>query len=450
MTPSITTATRTAILTFALAITIASCSSDDTGDGPDPASTQPTSPPASDTPDADEVEDSDDTAPDGPADPSVLGEPNPATGDPVVLGFGAGFGAEGQAAGAQALLEGAEVAVQYQNEYHAGLAGRPIELFTCDLGALPETAVDCANQFVERGVSAVLVPVASNGGSVVPIVTGAGLPYVSFAATSLAELGTDGAFSIAGGGLAALGSVALDAEARGYETVSHVLIDVPQITVVGTAVGDPLFEAAGVRQELILAPLGVPDLTAQLSTATGDAILISGDRDVCASALQAYRTLGLDTPLYIQPTCISDDIAQALPGIFDGTWVATSLANSPDESALFAALVDRYAPDNPVARTPVEASSFATGVSTVVSLARALEGIAEPSSEAIAAGLEAAGAQPLFLGDPVSFDCGVPILALASSLCSVQGHIALLDADGKVTETAFFDSTELFEIALAG
>jgi branched-chain amino acid transport system substrate-binding protein len=449
MTPSITAATRTAILTFALAIAIAACSSDDT-DGSDPESTEPTSPPASDTADGDEAEDADDAESDGPTAASVLGGPNPASGDPVVLGFGAGFGAEGQATGAEALFEGAEVAVRYVNEFRGGLAGRPIELFRCDMGALPETAIDCANQFVEEGVNAVLVPVASNGGSVVPIVTGAGIPYVSFAATSVEELGTEGAFSIAGGGLSALGSIALDAEARGYDTVSHVLIDVPQITTVGTLVGDPLFEAAGVRQEMILAPLGVPDLTAQLSTATGDAILVSGDGTTCASALQAYRTLGLDTPLYVQTTCVTDDIAEALPGIYDGMWVATSLANSPEESELFAAMVDRYDPDNPVARTPVEAGVFATGVSTVVSLTGALEGIAEPSSDAIAAGLEAAGAQPVFLGEPANFDCGEPILDLASSLCSVQGHVVRLDADGNVTETGFFDSTELFEIALAG
>ena len=103
-----------------------------------------------------------------------------------------------------------------------------------------------------------------------------------------------------------------------------------------------------------------------------------------------------------------------------------------------------------VPATPVEAGVFATGVSTVVSLAGALDGIGEPSGDAIGARMESAGAQPVFLGEPASFDCGEPILDLASSLCSVQGHIVRLDADGNVTETGFFDSTELFEIALAG
>ncbi len=381
---------------------------------------------------------------------AVLGEPDPASGEPVVIGFGAGFEAEGQASGARELLDGAEVAVQYWNEYRQGLGGRPIELVTCDMGALPETAIDCANQFVEQGVTATLLPVTSNGGSAVPIITGAGIPYVSFAATSFEELATEGAFSIAGGGIAALGSVAMDAEERGYGTVSHVLIDVPQITGVAAAVGDPLFGAVGVEQQIIPAPLGVPDLTAQLSTATGDAILISGDSAICASALKAYRTLGLDTPLYVQTTCITDDIAQSIPGIYDGMYVATSLSNERDDAELFAAMIETYSPDSSVSREPVEAGSFAIGASTLMSFAGALDGIGEPTADTIAAGLESAGVQPLFLGDPVTFDCGEPILALASSLCSVQGHIVRLDADGNATESEFFDPTDLFETALAG
>jgi branched-chain amino acid transport system substrate-binding protein len=412
-----------------LALLLAACSTDEGGDGAGSGGG--------------------DAEPSTTVDLSVLGEPMPASGEPVVIGFGAGLGDESQAAGAEALLEGAEVAVAYQNEYRGGLGGRPIELFTCDLGALPETAVDCANQYVEEGVVAVLVPVASNSGSVVPIVTGAGIPYVSFAATSLDELASDGAFSIAGGGAGGLGSVALDAQQRKYKTLSHVLLDVPQLTLVATAVGDPLFEAAGIEQEVILAPVGVADLTAQLSTATGDAILISADGATCAAALRAYQTLGLDTPLYLQTPCITDDIEESLPGIFEGVSVATSLSDSESDEALFAAMVEKFDPDNPVARRPVEAGQFAVGLSTVLSFAGALEGVADPSSGAIAAGLEAAGVQPLALGDPVTFDCGEPILALASSLCSVQGHIVQLDAEGNVTESEFFDPTELFETALA-
>ena len=258
---------------------------------------------------------------------SVLGEPMPAEGEPVVIGFGAAFGDEGQGAGAQQLLEGTEVAIQYQNEYANGIAGRPIELRTCDLGALPETAVDCANQFVEEDVVAVLVPAASNGGSVVPIVTGAGIPYVSAAAGSLEELATENAFSLAGGGLGGTGAVVLDAAENGYETISHVLIDVPQVTLVASAVGDPLFEAAGAEQELILAPLGTPDLTAQLSTATGDAMgLITGDSAICASALQ-----GVPGARTRHPAVCPDDVHQRRhqavdprrvrrhpPGYFDG------------------------------------------------------------------------------------------------------------------------------------
>jgi hypothetical protein len=103
-----------------------------------------------------------------------------------------------------------------------------------------------------------------------------------------------------------------------------------------------------------------------------------------------------------------------------------------------------------MSREPQGAGQAAVGVSTVISFAGALAGIGEPTADAIAAGLESAGVQPLFLGEPTTFDCGEPILALASSLCSVQGHIVRLDASGDVTESESFDPTELFETALAG
>ena len=422
------------VVLLTLGAGLASCSSDDDGSGGSAT--------------ADSGDSDSETSAD--VDLAVLGEPSPAAGEPVVIGFGAGFGDEGQAAGAQQLLEGAEIAVAYLNEYRGGLAGSPMELLTCDMGALPETAIDCANEFVDAGVTAAVLPVTSNGGSAVPIITGAGIPYISFAATSFEELATEGAYSIAGGGVAGLGAVVMDAADLGYSTVSHVVIDVPQVSGVATALGDPLFAAAGLEQQIILAPLGVPDLTSQLSTADGDAILISGDRSTCASALQAYRTLGLDTPLYVQGTCISDDIEESIPGIYEGINLTTSLTNAEEGSELFAAMVEKYDPENPVSRTPVESGQVAGGVSTMISFVGALDGITEATGEAIVAGLEAAGEQPLFLGDPVTFDCGEPLLALASSLCSVQAHIVVLDADANVTESRFFDPTSLFEEALAG
>ena len=431
---------------LAFALVVAACSGDDSSDSAGDASAQAST---ADGSTGDATAGDDTAGGNAAADDAVLGDPEPASGEPIVIGWPTSSD-EGQRAGATEMLAGAEVAVAYQNEYGGGLAGRPIELFTCDLGALPETAVDCANQYVEEGVTAVLVPVASNGASVVPIVTDSGIPYVSFAAVSLEELASPGAFSIAGGGAAGLGVVALDAAERGYETVSHVVIDVPQVTLVATAVGNPLFEAAGITQEVILAPLGVPDLTSQLSTATGDAILVSGDESTCASALRAYQTLALETPLYIQTTCVSEGIARSLPGIYDGTSLASSLANAEEDTELFGAMIDRYDPDNPVPRRPVEAGLFAVGVSTVVSFARALGGLTDPTGPAIMEQMETTGVQSLFLGTPVSFDCGEPILELASSLCSVQGHLVELDADGAAVDSRFFDPTDLFDTALSG
>ena len=120
------------------------------------------------------------------------------------------------------------------------------------------------------------------------------------------------------------------------------------------------------------------------------------------------------------------------------------------DAELFAAMIEKYDADNPISRTPLKAGFFAAGVSNLISFAGALGDITDATPEAITTGLETAGVQPLFLAEPSTFDCGEPILDLASSLCSVQAHVVVLDADGDVTEARFYDPTDLFETALSG
>ena len=138
----------------------------------------------------------------------VLGEPNEATGEPVKIGLVTEGGAE--AIGSQSALTetGADIAVQYANEYLGGIAGHPIDLFVCGNQATPAGAQDCANQMVEQKVAAVVLPFTGFGEAQAPVITGAGIAYVTGSGNSAAELTAPNAFALTGGYPGTLGAFA--------------------------------------------------------------------------------------------------------------------------------------------------------------------------------------------------------------------------------------------------
>ncbi len=83
----------------------------------------------------------------------LLGPENPASGEPVRLGLVS----DGVTPAYDNTdeLRAAEATAEYWNEHRGGVGGRPIDVVTCETGADPAGATDCANEFVEEGVVAV-------------------------------------------------------------------------------------------------------------------------------------------------------------------------------------------------------------------------------------------------------------------------------------------------------
>ena len=110
------------------------------------------------------------------ADTSVLGESNPATGSVVKVGL---YNVEG---GSRVSLpqigDAAVAAVDYANEYLGGLAGHEIEVVRCADKADGASAAACANTFVQEGVVAVVTGQPAVTDQLVPVIQGAGIPYV--------------------------------------------------------------------------------------------------------------------------------------------------------------------------------------------------------------------------------------------------------------------------------
>ncbi|MGH9135576.1 MAG: ABC transporter substrate-binding protein [Acidimicrobiales bacterium] len=392
------------------------------------------------------------TVPDDTAasDGGPLGTPNAASGDPVRIGLLTNKGSESLESQGQLTLDGATIAAQYVNEYLGGIGGRPLELFDCGMGATPELATDCANQMVEQNVSAVILPFTGSGSVMVPIITGAGIPYVTLGGSAPEELTTPGSFSIGGGYVASLGTVAQHASEQGFESMTHIVIDVPSAVQTAEGLGGDLFGAAGVEYQVVTAPPGTPDLTPQVQAAAGDgtgAIMVTGDITFCTAFLQAYGTLGLTNPRYIIATCISSDVAESVPGAYEGAFLPTTVDNQSADADLYAAILDEYAADEDIDPDPTISNGIANGMMIVIDFARAMEGVTDTSAAGVLEQMQTVTDVPLFLGGDATFTCDGTAISILPNVCSAAGLIGVLDETGTMTSATPVDPGPLFDAA---
>jgi branched-chain amino acid transport system substrate-binding protein len=380
----------------------------------------------------------------------VLGEPNEATGEPVKVGFITEGGSE--AIGSQSALAetGAELAVEYANEYLGGIGGRPIELFVCGNQATPTGAQDCGNQMVEQGVVAVTLPFTGFGEAQAPIITGAGIPYLTGSGNSAAELTAPGAFALTGGYPGTLGAFAQHAEDEGFEKFAMVVIDVPSATQAAEQLGGMVFGNAGVEFEVITAAPGTPDLTPQLQTAVdggADAIGVTGDVTFCTSFLQAFQTLGLDVPKDVIATCVDATVIDSLGDALAGSYLATNASGQSADVELYAAMLATYAPDEDIDPDPIVSAGVSAGVSSVINLVRAMDGLTgDVTKDTVLAQMRAAQDVPLWLADGQTFTCDGSAIAVMPNVCSAGFFIGTLTAEGEVEDPAPVDATALFEV----
>jgi branched-chain amino acid transport system substrate-binding protein len=392
---------------------------------------------------------SDDGGPSEETPEDVLGEPNEATDAPVKIGLITEGGSE--AIGSQSALteSGAEIAVSYANEYLGGIAGHEIELVVCGNGATPAGAQDCANQMVEDGVAAVVLPFTGFGAAQAPIITGAGISYVTGSGNSAEELTADNAFALTGGYPGTLGAFAQHASDQGFGKFAMVVIDVPSATQAAEQLGGLVFGKAGVEFQVITAAPGTPDLTPQVQSAVdgdAEAIGITGDVTFCTSFLQAYQTLAIDVPKYVIGPCVDPTVIESLGDTLAGSYLAT---NSPggetEDSAIYGAIVEKYAPDEDIDPDPIKSGGVVAGTGAVLNFVRAMEGLTgEVTKETVLAQMKAAKDVPLFLADGQTFTCDGTAIPLLKNICSATFFVGTLTAEGELEDAVSVDPSALF------
>lgn len=366
------------------------------------------------------------------ADESVLGTPDAATGPPVVIGF-IGDGKTEQTDFLDE-IKAARAAAEYANNYLGGINGHRIELKTCESGLTPAGGTDCANQMVQAGAVAVVEGVNNPVDATIDTLSAAGIPMFLKGGSTEKSLQTPGVYSFHNG-LATFGVAAVQAQDAEVSKSAIITAAIPAAEGAANGIGKLVFGNADVPVDVVPIPLGTPDATPQITTASNDgaeAFLVLGADAFCISALKAIRTVKPDAPITIPDRCITEGTGSSIPNGYEGMSVATSGDYNPEteDAKLFIAALAKYgdgATFGPVA---------GFGWVPMISLVQALNAVdnVELTPEGILAAVQSAPPLPLPLGAGVTYQCNGEQMPVSAYLCGSDGIVATASADGELSD----------------
>nr|WP_232541841.1 ABC transporter substrate-binding protein [Nocardia bovistercoris] len=356
----------------------------------------------------------------------------PASGTPIKIGFvSSEGGALGQLPDARVA---AEAATKYVNENLGGIAGRPIDLVVCKQKEEPASARECGNQLVAAGVVAVVAPANSQGDAIVPVVSGAGVPYVTTVGPSGAEMTSPNSFVLSGGLPATFAAAAKYSGTKGYKRVVMLVNDAGSVVSAIKMLADPSFRGAGVALDLVGIPVGTPDMTPQVSAALAqnpDAVFMVGEGGLCTSVLRALETLNAKVDKLSVSTCVGQDVAEATgPAAVEGTHVFSSaeMVSEHPDTVLFRTVMAKYAP-----QTDIYGFAF-SGYQPLLGLVRAIQNVqGEYTAASVLEAVKSARDVPVPLSMGLTYTCDGKQVFVLTSVCG-RGAIVTTVREGKSTD----------------
>jgi branched-chain amino acid transport system substrate-binding protein len=361
----------------------------------------------------------------------VLGPVDAATGEPLRIGFITD--GQNQSTDQSIELTVSEATAAYLNEHRGGIAGRPIELVTCEAMLDPAVGTDCANRMVEEGVPVVAIGTTGVVESVWNPLHDAGVPTMFYAGSGDTVL-ADGetTFSISN---PIVGNILLPidaAEQNDLDKVTVIVIDVPAALAGYEGEDAALFEDAGIELELVRVPPGTADMTPQMQeVVAGDpgVVHVLGNDSFCISAFQALQTLSFEGPITSITQCVTDATRQAVGGSLEGVTIASPAPVGVEDSstALYRTVMDTFSGEE------VDTSRIA-GVGTFLvlnALDVALEGLeGDVTPETITTTIKAMPEADLPGGGGLTFRCDGTPLEGRPAVCTDAGLTTTLDAEG--------------------
>jgi branched-chain amino acid transport system substrate-binding protein len=258
--------------------------------------------------------------------PASTGKPADPSKSPVLIGF---HNLEGGSISLTDMRYGFEAAVDYINQELGGVSGHPLKVDECKTDVTPESAVNCANEFVSKNVVMAVQGVDFAGDAALPILKAAGIVDVSAFAYGPAENSAVGdAYVSEGSNQEGYAAGLQQLKDMGAKSVAQVLANVPSSHSSMTDVINPAAKKLG----LTLKPYFYPtqtDWTAFAATVLAshpDAVsLFATDAD-CLAAVPALRNAGF-TGLLHGGVCTA--LANSLSGsVLNKVVIGNALWNS--------------------------------------------------------------------------------------------------------------------------
>lgn len=357
-----------------------------------------------------------------------LGTPStPASGKPLNIFY---FDEEGASAAASSpeSYQAAQAAVQYVNKNLGGIKGRPLALTHCASLGTPDSAINCGNQAVDAKPDVVIKGVDVAGGSAVPIITGAGIPYVTLNAGSPDEVSHKLAFSLTSGFAAQFAPVAAYSKTKGYKSVGVIFTNVQPLSTPLDGPFASLLAKDGIKYVPEPVDITSADLTPAYSALVAKhvgAILVVTTLAQCTASLQARSSLSDTTPLFMSSSC---DVPTALSAVSatatNGTIFAlqdTSAVPTASDTKIYQLAMKTYEPS-------ANTGSFApSGFESIIDFYRAMMTASDPATlntASVATTLQSAKDVPLFMGGGQTFSCGQTFFAGEPSVCTGAAFLA--------------------------
>lgn len=332
------------------------------------------------------------------------------TGEPIVIGVQAPV--KGTTAAYPQSAYGAQAAEWYINNRMGGINGRPIELRICEGDGSPETAVNCANQFVSANVPVVFDANDPSSSAAVPVLTGAGVPIAGeMSATAIPDALPWGQAFYFSGPLetSALGLVTvlqrLDKKnvtlAASDNAGSHAFIDTlvqPAAKNLGVTVSAIYTPANSVNFQVLAATAlaGGPDVVGNLSLT----------EDGCTGFFEALRQQGYTGTLYAGScsqfiAAMKEEAAGAI--LQPRVWLPASRTHAPP--AVQEQLDDFAAAMTEIGREKEQSARSLYSFAGMVNLVNAMKTVqGDFTTESVTTALKAVKDMPSFAGPPITCD----------------------------------------------
>jgi branched-chain amino acid transport system substrate-binding protein len=376
----------------------------------------------------------------------LLGPEDEATGEPVKIGMVSDGATD--AFDNTDELRAAQATADYWNKHRGGVGGRPVEVVTCETGADPAGATDCANQLVEQEVVAVALSQSAVAESVWEALHAAGVPTMWFQTSGEGiTTDTETSFVIINPLTGLFGLPISVAEKADADKIAFVVINVPQALTGLETLGPTILEKAGLDYDIIPIDPGTADMTAQMQEVVDSGagvVQITGNDAFCIAALNALEAVGYEGEVAAITQCFTDATREAVPGdVLEGISVTSTIALGAEDDPtfqLYEAVIDGFGDD-------VEDVNNATSMGGYVSMASlltSLDGISgDITPESVVETIKGMEKTELPGGGGMTFQCGGSALEMLPAVCTNDSLRTSLDPEGKPTTYEVVDSTDI-------